>query len=212
MYRLIIFDFDGTLADSAPWFVGVLGSLADRHGFRRVGADEVEALRGLSSREIIKRLGVSPWRLPFIARDMKARMNTDIGTIRLFAGAGEMLTALDGADLRLAVVSSNAEANVRAVLGPDLAGRIDHYGCGASLFGKAAHFRRAMKAAGVSPGQTLCIGDEPRDGEAARKAGAAFGAVAWGYATADSLASEKPAHSFTDIADIPRLLVTGQHP
>lgn len=212
MYRLIIFDFDGTLADSAPWFVGVLGALADRHGFRRIEAGEIETLRGLPNREIMKRLGVSPWRLPFIAGDLKARMAADIDSIQLFAGAQEMLTALDRAGLRLAVVSSNAEANVRAVLGPDLAGRIDDYHCGAGLFGKATHFRRAMKAAGASPGQTLCIGDEPRDGEAARKAGAAFGAVAWGYATAESLARERPAHSFADMADIPRLLIPGQHP
>lgn len=213
MYRLIIFDFDGVLADSAPWFVGVLNSLADRHRFRRVDAAEIETLRSLGNREIMKRLGVSRWRLPFIAADMKGRMSRDIGAIRLFDGVGDMLAALDEAGLRLAVVSSNDEANVRAVLGPKLVARIDDFDCGAGMFGKPAHFRRVIRRAGVTPAQTLCIGDEPRDGEAAAKVGAAFGAVSWGYATAESLARANPAHSFTAMGEIAPLLVpAGQHP
>lgn len=205
MYRLIIFDFDGVLADSAPWFAGMLNSLADRHRFRRVDAAELEALRGLGNREIMKRLGVSRWRLPFIAADMKARMTRDIGAIRMFDGVGAMLTALDEAGLRLAVVSSNDEANVRAVLGPDLAARIDDFDCGAGLFGKPAHFRRVIRRAGVTPAQTLCIGDEPRDGEAAAKVGADFGAVDWGLATPESLARCGPVHRFAAVADIASL-------
>lgn len=211
MYRLIIFDFDGVLADSAPWFVGVLNSLAERHRFRRVDAAEIEGLRGLGNREIMKRLEVSQWRLPFIAADMKARMTRDIGAIRMFEGAGAMLEALDAAGLRLAVVSSNDEANVRAVLGPALAARIDDYDCGAGMFGKPAHFRRVIKRAGVTPAETLCIGDEPRDGEAAARVGADFGAVAWGYATAESLDRCGPAHRFAAMADIASLFAAEQH-
>jgi phosphoglycolate phosphatase len=213
MHRLIIFDFDGVLADSAPWFVGVLNSLADRHRFRRVDAAEIETLRGLGNREIMQRLGVSRWRLPWIAADMKTRMSRDIAAIKLFDGVGAMLTALDEAGLRLGIVSSNDEANVRAVLGPALTARIDDFDCGAGLFGKPAHLRRVMKRASVSPDQTLCIGDEPRDGEAAAKVGAAFGAVAWGYATPESLARQNPAFTFETMADIATALTpAGQHP
>jgi len=37
-YRLAIFDFDGTLADSWPFFMSVFNEIADQHGFRRVDA------------------------------------------------------------------------------------------------------------------------------------------------------------------------------
>ena len=48
-YALAVFDFDGTLADSFPWFAGVLNGVADRYGFRRVRAG-VEAFHRADSR------------------------------------------------------------------------------------------------------------------------------------------------------------------
>ena len=45
-WDLAIFDIDGTLADSFPFFIGIQNRLAAMHGFRRIEAEEVEALRG----------------------------------------------------------------------------------------------------------------------------------------------------------------------
>ncbi len=81
---------------------------------------------------------------------------------------------------------SDNEANAKTAL-REHAALISHYACGASLFGKAAKFRRVLKAAGIAPQDAIAIGDEVRDVEAARDAGIAFGAVAWGYATVDAL-------------------------
>jgi len=67
-YQLAIFDVDGTLADSFPWFAKVLNGVAEEFGFRGVDADEVEALRGCDAREILRRLDVPRWKLPMIAR------------------------------------------------------------------------------------------------------------------------------------------------
>ena len=46
-YGLVVFDFDGTLADSFPWFCGVLNEVAARYRFRQVGTEEIETLRGM---------------------------------------------------------------------------------------------------------------------------------------------------------------------
>ena len=71
-YDLAIFDSDGTLVDSFPWFARVLNDVADRFGFRRTDAAEREALRACGSREILHRLGVPAWKLPMIAAHMRA--------------------------------------------------------------------------------------------------------------------------------------------
>ena len=44
-YRLAIFDFDGTLADSFPYFVAVFNQVADRHAFNRIHPEELDSLR-----------------------------------------------------------------------------------------------------------------------------------------------------------------------
>ncbi len=53
-YRLAIFDFDGTLADTMPWFVGVLNEVSDRFGIRRIDQQEYDALREMSPVQIMK--------------------------------------------------------------------------------------------------------------------------------------------------------------
>src|SRR5512142_1467642 len=50
-YRLVMFDFDGTLADSWPWLQTVIGELADRYGFRRPDDGDLQKLRRTSPRE-----------------------------------------------------------------------------------------------------------------------------------------------------------------
>ena len=57
-YALAIFDFDGTLANSGDWFLSIADDLARRFRFRAVGPEEIEMMRGLTSREVIQRLGI----------------------------------------------------------------------------------------------------------------------------------------------------------
>jgi len=196
MYKLVIFDFDGTLADSARWLAREINPLAARFGFRRVTEAEIEVLRGRDTRGVLDALGVAQWKLPFIARHLRRRMTEDAETIQLFPGAKALLRRLAGQGVVLGVVSSNSAENVRRVLGPEAAALVEHYACGASLFGKARQFRKLVRRARVKPCETLCIGDETRDIEAARAAGLASGAVAWGYACREVLAERAPTWFF----------------
>jgi len=67
-YSLAIFDLDGTLVDSFPWFLRTINDVADRFGFRSVRDEDVEGLRHASTRDILSRLEVPLWKLPAIAR------------------------------------------------------------------------------------------------------------------------------------------------
>ena len=206
-YQLVIFDFDGTLSDSARWVLDALNDVADLYGFRRISPAEAAMLRGCDNRAIIRYLGVPFWKLPAIARHMRRRMAAEAGAIHLFPGAADTLRGLSVAGATLAIVSSNAEGTVRRILGPELAGSIAAYECGASLFGKARRFRRVLRRLRVPPDAAIAIGDEGRDIEAARAAGIATGAVTWGYATADLLATRRPTVTFDRMEELaPHLL------
>lgn len=190
-YRMVLFDFDGTLADSAPWFMRTLNEVAKDHGFRQVSDDELEMLRGKPNREIIRYLGVRFWQMPGIARDMRRRSAEAADGIPLFDGIPELLGALKRSGIRVALVSSNGEETCRRVLGP-VAREINHFSCGVSIFGKAARFRSLLKISGMTANETMSVGDEGRDVEAASKVGMASAAVTWGYATEDALRACNP--------------------
>lgn len=202
-YRLAIFDFDGTLADSFPFFLSVFNQIADQHGFRRIDITQVERLRHYEPRDMMRHVGMPPWKLPLAAASFKNLMSENAGQVRLFPQVDHALRELARGDLELTIVSSNSEYNVRQVLGPELASLISQYECGMSIFGKTSRIRKVVKRAMVEPGAALYIGDQATDAEAARKAGVDFAAVHWGYAPIEVLRKVEPEHEF----DMPGALV-----
>lgn len=209
-YSLVIFDLDGTLADSFPWFLGSLDKVADAFRLRRVPEDEIESMRRADVPEILKRLGVPRWKLPMIARHMRKLKSTELDTIRLFSGVDPMLRTLKDGGVTLTLVSSDNESNARYLLGGENAALFSDYNCSAALFGKAGKFRRVMRRAGVEPRRVLAIGDEARDLQAARIAGIDFAAVTWGYTAPEKLRTLNPDLMFERMADIaPSLMLAG---
>jgi phosphoglycolate phosphatase len=205
-YRLIIFDMDGTLADSYPWFLTVVNAAAERFQFRHIEPGDADMLRRLNARSILKWLGVPRWKLPLIASHMRALKAQHIEAVPLFPGAAALLHALSDAGVRIAIVSSDTEANSRVTLGAENARLIDWFACGASMFGKPAKFRQVLRQSGFAATETLAIGDEIRDAEAAARAGIAFGAATWGYTHPDALRNAGPAYVFCDFDDVAAVL------
>ena len=66
-YQLVIFDFDGTLADSLPWFLQATNALAAHYHFTPIAAHEIETLRRATPRQVVRHLGVRWWQVPLMA-------------------------------------------------------------------------------------------------------------------------------------------------
>jgi phosphoglycolate phosphatase len=201
-YKLIIFDFDGTLGDTMGWFLDASDKMASRFGYLPIDRGDLDNLRRKSARELMKLQKVSVLKLPMLAAHFQKMMKADAGNIRLFDGVPEMLEAVHAAGVKIAIVSSNSEENIRIVLGPDLCGLVSRFSCGASVFGKASKFRKVLAAMSTRPVEALSIGDETRDIDAAREIGMATGAVAWGYTNAEALKAYGPTHAFETVSDI----------
>ncbi len=184
-YALVIFDLDGTLVDSFPWFLRVVNDVARDFNFRPIAPGDIAGLRRAGARAILKHLELPLWKVPRIAAHMRRMKRQHLSELPLFPGVPEMLDALRRNGIRIALVSSDSEANARLQLG-DSAVHFADFDCGASLFGKAAKFRQIVKRAGLAQSAAITIGDEMRDMDAADAAGIAFGGVAWGYADPDA--------------------------
>lgn len=205
-YDIAAFDFDGTLADTMPWFNSILNTVADKYGFRKIDLSERENLRHREASEILKYLGIPLWKLPAIMSHVRTLMQDIDPSVHLFDGIADVLARLKAAGLRLAVISSNSIENVQRVLGPDAAALFDDYECGTDLFGKAAKIDRLMRRHEIAPERFLLVGDEMRDIDAARKAGVHVGSVAWGYNHVDALRERGPDEIFLAVADLPAIL------
>jgi phosphoglycolate phosphatase len=206
-YKLAGFDFDGTLADSADWFIEVLNHLAGEFHFKALSAQDREKMRGLHTREILKHLGIPMWKLPRIAARMRRLAARDRDQIRLFPGIPALFEELHHHGVRIAVISSNSEENVRRIFGSKMTGFTTHFNCGASLFGKTTRLKAVLRRFKLSPSEAIYVGDELRDAIAAREANWHFGGVAWGYSSPEALLAHSPEQFFTRVEEIVPALV-----
>jgi len=129
-------------------------------------------------------------------------MAEHINEFSLFPGVDLMLRRLASGGARLAVVSSNSTENVQRILGPANVALIGHFACGVSMFGKASRLRGVLRATKIAAAETIYVGDEIRDGAAARKAGIAFGAVGWGQCRLEAMRAHGADEGFTTVSEI----------
>ena len=206
-YKLIVFDFDGTLADSFQWFTGAVNQLAERYKFKQVAPCEVEGLRGCDARTLLKHLQVPFWKVPQIGAYLRTLMNQQIQQIPPFAGIGQELQLLVQQGATLGLVSSNSYENVQLVLGAEQARLFAYRECGVSVFGKAIQLRKILGKSHISASEAIYIGDEIRDSEAALAVRMRFGAVAWGYTNLDALKEQIPDEIFLRVDELSQRLV-----
>lgn len=213
MYRLAIFDFDGTLADSFPCFLEALNAAAARYGFRGIDARDLDALRGLGSWQLMERLEIPLWQVPMITAFVRRRMGEQASDVKLFPGVHEAMEDLVANGVTLAIVTSNSEASVRGILGDRLASLVKDYRCDVSIFGKRPRLRQALAATRTAADDAIVIGDELRDLKAARAEGIAFGGVCWGFTLPGALRAAEPELMFERVDDIvPALAMRASRP
>lgn len=208
-FKLAIFDFDGTLADSLPFFVSVFNQLAKQHRFGTIDLNNACAFRSYSARQMMEHVGMARWKLPIVTRSFIALMKQNSHMIPVFEGISETLHHLAASGTKLAIVTSNSSENVAAILGKENMALIRHLESGVSIFSKASRITRVIGKSQVLSTNAIYIGDQVSDLEGAHKAKVAFGAVAWGYASIASLLAHKPEHVFYSPSEIKHLLNNG---
>ena len=201
-YKLIIFDFDGTLADTFPWFLSTLDTVAEKFNLKKVDKNTMMELRKLNAVSFMKQLKIPLYKVPQITTFMRNMMSEQIETIKLFAGVENMLQDLKAKGYKIAIVSTNSKENIYKVLGEKLSGLNDHFVGGVSLFGKESKLKKVLKLSGIDIKDAIYIGDEIRDIQASKKIELPCGAVAWGFNDAEALAALSPDEMFYEIEQI----------
>lgn len=191
--KVIIFDFDGTIADSFDLVLAISNRLAIEYGFPQVNPEEAHRLQDLSSREIVRQSGVSLFRLPFLLLRLRKELNQEIRYLKPIEGIQTALLTLKHRGYHLGIVTSNSRENVQTFLTThNLAGLFDFIGSGLTLFGKGKVIQRIIRRHQFDPAMVIYVGDETRDVEAARKIRIKVIAVGWGFSSRQVLAEHQP--------------------
>ncbi len=196
----IIFDFDGTIADS---FELVSSFIAAQAGKANLGSAEREKLKGLSMRDIAKKLEIPAWRYLWLFFQGRRMMSGHLDEVKPFAGIEDVIKALHAGGWDLYILSSNSNKNILLFLKRY---HLEKYFAqtqgSASFFGKTQALRTILRRNKLDPQQSFYVGDEVRDLYAARRANVRGVAVAWGYNDMTALATEKPFAAAQTPADL----------
>jgi phosphoglycolate phosphatase len=204
--RLLLFDFDGTIADTFNDGFHILNKLAGEFGFRPLREEDVEKARDMRTRELMKFLGIPMTKMSRIARRGSEELHARMPHVQPLPGVPELLRELHAAGFQLGIVTSNTEANVRMFLKKFDLDFFAFIRSSSKLLGKAHEIRGVMKSSKVPAAEILFIGDETRDIEASQKAGIRIAAVTWGYNSRRSIAAMKPDYIFDSAGELAALL------
>lgn len=194
--RAILFDLDGTLADTAPDLAGAVNRLRAARGLDPTPYDQLRPFASAGARGLLGvSFGVKPGddqyealRVAFLDEYESAMVDQS----RLFDGVHEMLTALETRGVAWGIVTNKAARFTDPLVPLIGLGRAACIVSGDTTAHAKPHPAPLLEAARrveVDPRECWYVGDDLRDIQAGRAAGMATVAAAWGYCGKDGPAT-----------------------
>jgi len=190
--RVILFDFDGTIADTFTETVEIFNHFADKYGYNRIADEDVEETRHMNAWQLLKFVKIPKHKVPFLMRKGRAMLYRNLDKTRVFEGIRELLEWAEANDIPCGVVTSNSKKNVERFALLNRLPNIHFVRSSSRLMGKHREFKRVLKKRKIAKEDVIYIGDESRDIEAAHEAGMKIISVTWGYNSKQALAQHRP--------------------
>ncbi|MBQ7923787.1 MAG: HAD family hydrolase [Clostridia bacterium] len=213
MYKLIVFDLDGTLLDTLDDLTASTNAALLTYGFSTRTREEVRSFIGDGIVKLMERsVGIESYpRLTEMIGDFRAYYAEHCkDATRPYAGVENLLQTLKAKGLLLAVLSNKVHAATQALINDYFPGVFDE------VMGEneAAGIRRKpsptallkiMETLGVTQAETAYVGDSEVDIQTAQNAGVACVSVTWGFKDEAFLrdnGATEIAHTAKDLEDI----------
>lgn len=192
MKKTIMFDFDGTLADSKDVAFKIYNELAEEHNYKKIKKSEIPEISRASIIEKCKMLNVPKFKLAFLFYEATKRFKEHILNINLFDGIKEVVDILNNEDFNLVVVSSNSEDAIKEILHRNDVHVFTNIFSSKNLFGKHKTINNYIKKNNLKREDIIYVGDELRDIDSCKKSGVKIISVSWGFDSPELLMNNKP--------------------
>lgn len=187
MNSFILFDFDGTIADTISAGLEIINSHAEKYGYKRLDGD---INTHFSALQLVKLAEVKLWKLPYLIYQLKKKLSERSDELKVLPEAPELIKKLNDAGYELGILTSNSLKTVKSFLKKyELDSFFTFLRTDVSLFGKKKALAKAKK---VINKKIVYIGDELRDIEACRKNDIPIVSIPWGLNSYEALEEHNP--------------------
>jgi len=204
--KYVIFDFDGTLANSNHLFMKAWNLYADQYDYDYVTEEDLVTSKNLTIHERAKKYRFPMHKLPIILPKVYRYFKEHIDEVQLFEGISEMLNSLQQTGYKIVIISSNAKENIELLLKQQQVNAVSQVLTSSRLFGKDTVIKKFMKQQKLTQDDVLYVGDEIRDIIACNKVGVPFVWVSWGLDGYELIEKENPSYVVHSPKELSELL------
>jgi len=206
-FDLIVWDWDGTIANSTGMITQALIKAAEEAGLPALSEARARSIIGLGLRESIEVLygDIPESQAQALATNYQRHYYAGENKILLFTGIAETIATLDRKGCKQAVATGKGRRGLNAAL--QLSGLSKYFNATKTVdecFSKPhpQMLDELMDELVVMPERTLMIGDSQYDMQMGKNAGVITAAVSYGSQTASHLQQYSPDHLFDDVATL----------
>lgn len=206
--KAVIFDFDGTIADTLPLSINIAIKINDELKLIRKEEIDLEAFRSISTEDFIKRLKLPEYKIIYYLLRIRSILGKNIDKVEVFSGIKDVLFQLKKYNIKLAIVSTNSVKNIKKFIKINNIELFDFIASPLFPINKRRAIGRVINNLGISPKNIIYVGDETRDIKAAHDNNLRAISVTWGFHFRNLLIRYNPDYVVDNAKDLLKLILS----
>lgn len=206
MVSNIIFDFDGTIANTEHIFLESVNKYSKTFGYPYTPIDKLDEIKNNALVDLIKLYKINVFKLPFLARAVLIDMSRRLTEAKLFPGMRDVLLELKAQGKDIYILSSNSKGNINKFFKNEGLEIFKDVYTSFNLFGKAAKIEALTKKHKIDIDSCIYVGDEVRDIVACKEARLKIISVGWGFNSPQLLKTYEPEHLINSPSEILKIV------